>query len=386
MSNSRPLGNKVLPGGRRVWSEPVNQVKEHIERLEAYEPGLQPREGERAIKLNTNENPYPPSPWVEEAIREEGTDRLRLYPDPGSQRLRETAASLYGVPPEQVLCGNGSDEILGILLRTFTTGRDRIGYYVPSYSYYKTLGAIHNLDLIPTPLGEDPLDPPLPAQTDLRIFFLTNPNSPMGFALSPEFVARLAKQIQGILVVDEAYADFARWNCLSLIQDLPNVLITRSLSKSYSLAGLRVGFAVGAERWIEQMNKVRDHYNLNRIAQAAACVALRDQRHYQDNKDRVLRTRERFCRALGGLGLETFPSEANFVFAKLSSAKVASTVFQGLNEKGIYVRYFPQEGLDQGLRISVGTDGEMDLLLAELRILIERIHPESRARRKGQGP
>lgn len=362
----------------------MNRVKEHIERLEAYEPGLQPREGERAIKLNTNENPYPPSPWVEEAIREEGTDRLRLYPDPGSQRLREAAASLYGFTPEQVLCGNGSDEILGILLRTFTTGRDPIGYYEPSYSYYKTLGAIHDLDLIPTPLGEDPLDPPLPAKTDLRIFFLTNPNSPMGFALSPEFVARLAKQIQGILVVDEAYADFARWNCLSLIQDFPNVLITRSLSKSYSLAGLRVGFAIGRERWIEQMNKVRDHYNLNRVAQAAACVALRDQRHYQDNRDRVLRTRERFCRALGGLGLETFPSEANFVFAKLPSAEVASKVFHGLNKRGIYVRYFPQEGLDQGLRISVGTDGDMDLLLAELRILIERIHPK--ARRKGQGP
>jgi histidinol-phosphate aminotransferase len=345
-------------------------VKEHIERLEAYEPGLQPREGERAIKLNTNENPYPPSPWVEEAIREEGADRLRLYPDPGSQRLRETVASLYGGPPEQVLCGNGSDEILGILLRTFTTRGDPIGYYEPSYSYYKTLGAIHDLDLIPTPLGEDPLNPPLPARTDLRIFFLTNPNSPMGFALRPEFVARLAKQIQGILVVDEAYADFARWNCLPLIQEFPNVLITRSLSKSYSLAGLRVGFAVGRERWIEQMNKVRDHYNLNRVAQAAACVALRDQRHYQDNRDRVLRTRERFCRALEGLGLETFPSEANFVFARLPSAEDATKVFHGLHERGVYVRYFPQEGLDRGLRISVGTDGEMDLLLEELRILI----------------
>ena len=364
----------------------MNRVKEHIRKLDAYVPGIQPGEGERVIKLNTNENPYPPSPWVEEAIREEGTDPLRLYPDPGSQRLRETAASLYEVPPEQVLCGNGSDEILGILLRTFTTRKDPIGYYEPSYSYYKTLGAIHDLDLIPTPLGEDPLHPPLPARTDLKIFFLTNPNSPMGFALDPEFVARIASHIQGILVVDEAYADFARWNCLSLIREYPNILITRSLSKSYSLAGLRVGFAVGAERWIEQMNKVRDHYNLNRVAQAAACVALRDQRHYQGNRERVLRTRERFRKALEGLGLETFPSEANFVFTRLSSAEIAYRVFNELSERGIYVRYFPQEGLDRGLRISVGTDGEMDLLLEELRILMERVHPEANAKRKGQGP
>jgi histidinol-phosphate aminotransferase len=348
----------------------VNQVKEHILRLKAYEPGVQPEEGQRVIKLNTNENPYPPSPWVEEAIREESDDALRLYPDPRSRRLRETAAALYGVEPQQILCGNGSDEILGILLRTFTTRGDPIGYYEPSYSYYKTLGAIHALDLIPEPLGEDPLHPPLPAQRDVRIFFLTNPNSPMGFALPPEFVLRLAEHIQGIVVVDEAYVDFSRWNCLSLIRKSPNILVTRSLSKSYSLAGLRIGFAVGEQRWVEQMDKVRDHYNLNRIAQAAACVALRDQRHFQENRDRVLKTRARFRRALEHLGLDTFPSDANFVFAKLASPEAASRVFRALSERGILVRYFPQDGLDRGLRISVGTDDEMDRLLEELRKLV----------------
>ena len=345
-------------------------VKEHIARLKAYVPGRQPREGQRVIKLNTNENPYPPSPWVEEAIRAEGAHSLRLYPDPKSQRLRETAASLYGVTPGQILCGNGSDEILGILLRTFTSPGDPIGYYEPSYSYYKTLGAIHGLDLLPTPLGKDPLDPPLPAEPELRVFFLTNPNSPMGFAVRPEFVSGLARRVEGILIVDEAYADFARWNCLSLIEVFPNILITRTLSKSYSLAGLRVGLVIGAERWIEQMDKVRDHYNLNRVAQAAACVALQDQRHFQENKDRILRTRERFSRALEEMGLETVPSEANFVFAKLASAEVASRVLDALTERGIYVRYFPQDGLDRGLRISIGTDDEMDRLLQELRSLL----------------
>lgn len=345
-------------------------VKEHITRLKAYVPGRQPRDGERVIKLNTNENPYPPSPWVEEAMREVGAESLRLYPDPTSRRLRETAASLYGVDPEQILCGNGSDEILGILLRTFTAPGDAIGYYVPSYSYYQTLGAIHALDLVPTPLGANPLDPPLPARRNLRVFFLTNPNSPMGFALEPTFVERLAAYVQGVLVVDEAYADFARLNCLSLLKDIPNLIITRSLSKSYSLAGMRVGLVFGAQRWIEQMDKVRDHYNLNRVAQAVSCVALRDQRHFQENRDRVLQTRERFCRDLDSLGLEALPSEANFVFVNLTSGKVASEVFDRLTERGIYVRYFPQPGLDQGLRISIGTDEEMDLLLAELRTLV----------------
>jgi histidinol-phosphate aminotransferase len=348
----------------------VYRVKEHIARLKAYEPGRQPGDGERVVKLNTNENPYPPSPWVEEAIREEGLENLRLYPDPTSQRLRETAASLYGLTPEQVLCGNGSDEIIGILLRTFTTPGDAIGYYEPSYSYYKTLGAIHALDLVPTPLGEDPLHPPLPHQGDLAIFFLTNPNSPMGFSLAPAFVEHLASHLPGIVVVDEAYADFAQENCLSLVKEIPNLMVTRSLSKSYSLAGMRVGFVFGAAKWIEQMDKVRDHYNLNRVAQAVSCVALRDQRHFQENRGRVLRTRERFCRALENLGLEAFPSEANFVFVNLASTEAASRIFGTLTERGIYVRYFPQPGLDRGLRVSIGTDQQMDLLLEELRTLV----------------
>jgi len=356
-------------GATQVFSMQAS-VKEHIARLKAYVPGLQPEEGQEVLKLNTNENPYPPSPWVEEAIREESSDSLRLYPSPTSQRLRETAAGLYGLPPDQVLCGNGSDEILGILLRTFTSRGDAIGYYEPSYSYYKTLGAIHDLVLLPTPLGENPLDPPFPARRDVKLFFLANPNSPMGFSLEPEFVARLARHMEGILVVDEAYADFAKGNCISLIREIPNVIVTRTLSKSYSLAGLRVGFAFGAKRWIEQMDKVRDHYNLNRVAQAAACVALFDQSHFHENRDRILRTRERFARALQDMGIESFPSEANFVFARLASAEAAAQVFDKLTERGIYVRYFPQDGLDRGLRISIGTDDEMDRLLEQLRTLV----------------
>lgn len=345
-------------------------AKEHIKKLKAYEPGLQPKDGERVIKLNTNENPYPPSPWVLEAIREEASDSLRLYSDPHSQRLRETTAALYGVEPEQILCGNGSDEILGVLLRTFCVKGDRVGYYEPSYSYYKTLSAVHALELSPTPLGKNFTDPPLPEENDLPIFFLTNPNSPLGFSLRPEFVARLANHLKGILVVDEAYADFARWNCISLVREKPNLVVTRSLSKSYSLAGLRVGLAIAEKSCIEQMDKVRDHYNLNRIAQTAACVALRDQNLFQENRKRILRTRDRFVKTLQELGLQTVDSDTNFVFVRFESPETASRTFHTLMEKGVLVRYFDHDGLRDGLRITVGTNREMDRLTTELRAIL----------------
>ncbi len=351
------------------------EVKEHIQRLKAYEPGIQPKNNEQVIKLNTNENPYPPSPWIQEAIREESVgddnpDSLRLYPDPECRQLRKTAADLYELNPEQILCGNGSDEILGILLRTFTAPTDKIGYYEPSYSYYSTLGAIHALNLRPTRLGKNPQNPPLPSEKDMKIFFLTNPNSPLGFSLSSDFVSHLANHLQGILVVDEAYADFARWNCLSLMKENQNIVITRTLSKSYSLAGMRIGFAMGAAKWIEQMNKVRDHYNLNRIAQVAATVALLDQRYFQENTERILQTRKNFEQALNKLGLATFPSEANFVFVLFDSSETASRIFHAFQKKNILVRYFPKKGLDTGLRISIGTEDEMERLLEELRSLI----------------
>jgi len=350
-------------------------VKEHIKRLKAYTPGLQPEKGKKVIKLNTNENPYPPSAWIKEAIWEESMDEenpnsLRLYPDPKSQQLRNVASYIYGLSPDQILCGNGSDEILGILLRTFTSPGDRIGYYEPSYSYYATLGAIHDLKVLPTPLGKDPLNPPLPSEKDLQLFFLTNPNSPLGFSLPVAFVEKLARHIQGILVIDEAYADFARWNCLSLVKKYDNVIVTRTLSKSYSLAGMRVGFGFGPEKWVENMDKVRDHYNLNRIAQVAAYIALLDQNIFKDNTSRILKTRERFQKALASMGLATYPSEANFIFVTFDSSEKASAIYHTLTEKRILVRYFPQKGLDNGLRISIGTDDEMDCLLDELRSLL----------------
>jgi histidinol-phosphate aminotransferase len=345
-------------------------VKDHIQRLKAYEPGLQPKDGEQVIKLNTNENPYPPSPWVLESIRNEASDNLRLYSDPQNRKLREAAAALYGINPGEVLCGNGSDEILGILLRTFTTRGDAIGYYEPSYSYYATLGSIHALHLHPSQFGDLSEAPSLPEHPDLELFFLTNPNSPLGVALRPEFVSALARHLRGILVVDEAYADFARWNCLSLLREFPNMVITRSLSKSYSLAGLRVGIAMARQELITQMDKVRDHYNLNRLAQTAAAVALRDQKFFEENRKRILRTRGRLHQGLLDLGLDPVPSEANFVFVRFRSAEQAATIYRELLRRRILVRYFDQTGLRNGLRISIGTNRETERFLENLQELL----------------
>lgn len=344
----------------------MDPVNPHIRSLTAYQPGLQPREGQRVVKLNTNENPYPPSPRVLEAIREASTDRLRLYPDPTSRELREVAAQLYEVEPCQVLAGNGSDEILGILIRTFATRGDAVGYYDPSYSYYSTLGSIHGLTLVPVPIESEAGPLPLPPRRDLKLFFLTNPNSPLGFSVDPDFVARLARHLEGVLVVDEAYADFAGTNCMSLLQTVPNLVVTRSLSKSYSLAGLRIGLAVGPKDWIEQMDKVRDHYNLNRIAQAAAVAALRDRAYFQQTVERVLSTRRRLLEGLRRLGLSCPDPEGNFIFARFSSAEAAAFTYRRLFERGILVRTFAHKRLEDGIRISVGTDRETDLVLQEI--------------------
>lgn len=341
----------------------MDPVNPHIRTLRAYQPGFQPREGERVIKLNTNENPYPPSPRVLEAIREASTGRLRLYPDPRSRELREVAAELYGVHPSQVLAGNGSDEILGILLRTFASRGEAIGYYEPSYSYYSTLAHIHGVEVVPVPLDSDGGPLPLPPRQDLKLFFLTNPNSPLGFSVEPDFVLRLARRLDGALVVDEAYADFARANCMSLVRSVPNLIVTRSLSKSYSLAGLRIGLAFGPADWIEQMDKVRDHYNLNRIAQAAAIAALRDQTYFRLTVERILHTRRRLLEGLCRLGLRCPEPEGNFVFARFPSADSAASTYRRLFERGILVRTFPHKSLEDGLRISVGTDRETDLVL-----------------------
>lgn len=289
-----------------------------IAAMNGYVPGYQPPDIASWIKLNTNENPYPPSPRVIEAIREElGSDgaSLRTYPCASSQKLRETAGALYGFDPSWIIMANGSDEVLNNLIRACAAEGQEVGYVHPSYSYYSTLSEIQGAVVRTYGLTGDFRIQDFPERYSGRIFFLTTPNSPLGFAFPIDYIEHLARSCSGLLVVDEAYADFAGTNALELVKRYDNVVVTRTLSKSYALAGMRIGLAIARPEIIAALDKIRDHYNLDRLAQAACLAALQDQEYFRDACRRIIETREWFTTELRGIGYEVIPSQGNFVFA-----------------------------------------------------------------------
>ncbi len=349
---------------------PVAFVRESIRKMAGYVPGWQPGPDETFIKLNTNENPYPPSHRVVDAIMAALNDDLRLYPSPDSRQLRKQAAELYGVDPAQVVCGNGSDEVLAILMRTFVDQGDTVAYFDPSYSLYPVLSEISSareirVDLPRVLSGVSPPDPPA------KVFFLTTPNAPYGFRFPNEWIAEFLQNFQGIVVADEAYVDFARESSLSLLAEFPNLIVVRSLSKSYALAGMRVGLAVASVEIIAEMAKVRDSYNLNRLSQAAAVAALADQPHVRAQISRIIATREWLVERLRTLGFTVLPSETNFVFVVPPAKMAAADLYQHLFERGILVRYFSSPRLADGLRISIGTEDEMGIFVDTIKAAVK---------------
>ena len=328
-------------------------------------PGEQPGAGRRVIKLNTNENPYPPSPRVLEALARTATADVRLYPDPEARALRARAAEVYGVPVDHVLAGNGSDELLALILRATVDPGDRVAFPVPTYSLYDTLVATQGGQLVRLPFPPDFSLPPGLADTGARVTFLCNPNSPSGTLTPIVEVEVLARALPGILVVDEAYVDFARAHAMSLVGRLANVVVLRTFSKSFSLAGVRIGLAFGHPELLAGLRTVKDSYNLDRFAQAAALAALEDLPAMEANVARVRATRAGLTRGLEGLGFRVLPSEANFVFARRPGEDLAP-VAQALAARDILVRHFATPALADGLRITVGTDEEVAALLAAL--------------------
>jgi histidinol-phosphate aminotransferase len=338
--------------------------------MEGYVPGEQPQD-RRYIKLNTNENPYPPSPHVLDALRTAVTDDLRLYPDPTARDLRAKAAEVYGVSPEQVIAGNGSDDILSMLFRACVdsgTSTD-VAYPVPTYSLYDTLAQIQDAQPKRIPFGPDFV---LPSEallaTGARLYLICNPNSPSGTFTPISAIADFARRAKGVVVVDEAYVDFAAESALSLLPTCPNVVVLRTFSKSFSLAGMRIGLAFGSRACIDELNKVKDSYNLDRLSLAAARAALEDLPRMQANIAKVKATRAKLLQKLAELGFRAPPSEANFVFAthpKLGGADL----YRALRERGILVRHFATPALRDGLRITVGTDEQNDALVSALRSL-----------------
>jgi len=349
----------------------MSTIRDNIRAMKGYVPGEQLNDPD-IVKLNTNENPYPPSPRVFDAIRAALTsDKLRKYPQPLGDTFRHSAGRILGVDPDSILIGNGSDDLLTILTRAFVPEGGLMASPTPSYILYRSLAEIQGARFEAIPFTNDwQLHFPWP-RADLA--FVPNPNSPSGTMVTPEQVAKLADQVKA-LVLDEAYVDFA-------VREAPatnspgtaggqcppckNTIVTRTLSKSYSLAGIRFGFAIADPSIVRELIKVKDSYNCDVLSLAAATAAIEDQAYFQEVKAKILATRTRMARELTKLGFDVTPSQANYLWCRRTDRPV-KPIYEELKRKRILVRYMIYDGYD-GLRITVGADGEIDRLLEELK-------------------
>ncbi len=341
----------------------------HIDRMSGYTPGEQPR-GFDTLKLNTNENPYPPSPKVAEAISAALADhRLRRYPDPVGKVFRETAAQLHGVSPEMILAGNGSDDLLTIITRAFAGPGDVILSPTPSYILYRTLAELQGARIVEIPFNADwSLESAVFHHSQVKLAFLPNPNSPSGTAISRHQLADLASSLDCPFVIDEAYADFADDHAIDLIADHPNVIVTRSFSKGYGLAGLRLGYLIANPQIVEGLTKVKDSYNCDTLSLVGGVAALLDQPYRNQTRAKVRATRARLESEMSALGYEVPSSQANFVWCP--GGPPAEPIYQALKDQGILVRLMKYPGYEPGLRITVGTDQEIDRFLRTVKPLV----------------
>jgi histidinol-phosphate aminotransferase len=334
-----------------------------IEAMSGYVPGEQPQQQGEFIKLNTNENPYAPSPAVTAAVAET-VGRLRKYPDPMADSFRRRAAELLGVEPDWILCGNGSDDILTIATRTFVGQGQLLRLPYPSYILYEALALIQGARSEEVAFQPDwSLDERFAAAADgLRLAFLPNPNSPSGTMIPPEQVLEIARRLPCPLLVDEAYVDFAETSCVDLVAKEEKVMVSRSLSKSYALAGLRFGYLVAQPHLVQQMIKVKDSYNCDALAIAGATAAIGDRAWLAANRAKIIATRGRLVKGMRELGFVAVDSQANFTW-NVHSGLPVRPLYEELKRHRILVRYMDYPGWGDGLRISVGTDQQVDACL-----------------------
>ena len=340
--------------------------------LAAYRPGEQPAPGRQVVKLNTNENPYPPGARALAALQAVGPDDLRLYPRPLADELRASAAAALGVDPEWIVVGNGSDDLLTMLFRSVTAAGRPVAFPVPTYVLYRTLAQIQDAPAVEVPFDDAyrlPVERLAAAGAALTI--VASPNSPSGNRMPNAELQDLAGRTPGLLAIDEAYAAFAAGDALELTRRCQNVIVLRTLSKSHSLAGLRLGFAVGPPPLLAGLLKVKDSYNVDAVAARVGAAALRDTEHVRANVERVRASRGRLARALTGLGCRVWPSDANFLLVRPPDGD-ARAVYEALKARGILVRYFDEPLLADRLRITVGTETQNAQLVDALRPLLER--------------
>lgn len=346
----------------------MSYFRQNVEKTKGYEPGFQPKQTD-IIKLNTNENPYPPSPRVMEALSRISTEQLRRYPDPMGSRFREVAAEVNGVLPENIICCNGGDELLSVAFRAFCD-RDRpVAYPVPTYSLYPVLAALQDCQAIEIPFDGEFNLPVKLTKTSAALTIVCNPNAPSGSFVSIGELASLADELSGVLLIDEAYVDFADENCAGLIKDFDNVIVLRSLSKGYGLAGIRFGYAIAPADLIDGLMKVKDSYNVDAVALVVATAAIKDQEYFRQTTEKVKKARELLVEQLRVLDFIVPTSHANFVLAESRNCP-ARVIYEKLVQRNIYIRYFDLPGISNQLRITVGTEEQNDRVILALKEIL----------------
>jgi len=339
-----------------------------IDALAGYTPGEQPKLM-NLVKLNTNENPYPPSPRIAEALASFDLGMLRRYPDPTADALRDEISARHGVARDNVICGNGSDDLLTMIFRAFTSPVLPVAVLDPTYSLYPVLAAMQE-----APVIRMPLDPGTFELTGLlsemakgaNLVILTRPNAPTGNSIAKEAVEEFCRDFDGVVAIDEAYADFACDDCMDLAARFDNVLVLRTFSKSYSFAGVRLGYAVGHRVLIDGLMKLKDSYNVDMLTQVIGRAAFADRKTLEEHVALIRASRRRLADELGKLGFRIIPSQSNFLFASPPDGDGARA-FAALREAAVIVRYFPGKVTGKYLRITIGTDAELDRLLEVLR-------------------
>jgi len=351
--------------------------RKNIEKMQGYAPGEQ-TSAVGTIKLNTNENPYPPSPQVAKALASIDVSALRRYPSPMADSFRKAASRLHNIPAEQIIPTNGGDELLRLVLTTYVEQRDTIAVCKPSYSLYPVLAEIQGCRLEEISLRDDWSMPEdfleRLKKSAAKLLILVNPNAPTGALLSADYLAEIAESFSGLLLIDEAYVDFVdpelNYDSISLINSHDNILILRTLSKAYSLAGLRFGYGIGAKSLIEPMMfKTRDSYNTDHIAQSLATAALDSFEYTRENCEHIRQSREQLRADLHELGLTAPASQSNFILSQVPESIGAENLYLQLKQRNILVRYFDQDRLRDKLRISIGTDAENAALVAAVKEL-----------------
>ncbi|HTI72741.1 MAG TPA: histidinol-phosphate transaminase [Candidatus Limnocylindria bacterium] len=380
----QPVGSTITPPNPMLRPmavrNPTLLFRPHLRELHGYTPGEQPKI-RGLIKLNTNENPYPPAPKVLKVTQQAVDGRLRLYPNPTADALREKLARFHGCDPLQIIVGNGSDELLAMAVRAFSEPMSRevpphfsrVQFFWPSYSLYPILAQIHGATPIKVPLAADF---GLPSVKELKkgkiwdfraaLSLVTTPNAPSGRGYRTADLEALCEAQKGIIILDEAYVDFAEENALELALNYPHVIVSRTFSKAYSLCFQRVGYFVAHPKVIEGLQKTRDSYNVNGLGQVAAEATLDALPYYHKNFDRIKKSRARLHRELAGMGWAVLPSQTNFILTRPAQGS-AEYWLGALRDKKLLVRWFSAPDMNEWLRISIGSETEVDALLQAIR-------------------